>query len=115
MKTLLNTTVYKCEFCSKKLFRKFAMEHHEKYCNYKLENQPACASCQFLKETTNDIFSDDGNYVVKKAKAFECTKLNKMLYPLKVVAKGLLERYPETFAEQELMPHNCEHKKFYGI
>ena len=116
MTTTENVTVYGCDFCKKKLFRKHAMERHEKYCLGKPENQPACSGCVFLKETTVDISTGSdyhGEEGYRAVKAFECTKLEKLLYPIKVLQKGLVERYPETFQDQELMPNKCEHTKFY--
>lgn len=108
------TTVYFCDYCKKKLFRKHAMEHHEKFCNKKPENETACQYCAHLKETTNTVESNigdpyNGGGIEITVKAFECTKLNKMLYPLKVVRTGRLEKNPEWFEEQELMPNKCEH------
>lgn len=109
-----NVTVYRCEHCNKKLFKKQAMELHEKWCSKNPSNAKACSLCSFLKETTIEYTVERYNgfgdaSIDKKAKAFQCTKLNKMLYPLKVQKLGLDKKYPETFETQEPMPKECEH------
>lgn len=110
MKTKTNVTLYICDHCKKKLLRKWAMEKHEKYCGANPENRRACEGCQHLEETTVEVIYE-GIYQdrIVKSKAFRCKALEKMLYPLKVEQRGLLEKYPETFEDQEPMPRTCEH------
>ena len=36
-----------------------------------------------------------------------------MLYPIKVLRLDLVNRFPETFEGQELMPNKCEEVKYY--
>lgn len=114
MKIIENITLYKCEFCGKKLFIKQAMQRHEVKCNKNPENIPACFGCKFLEQTTNESRENHSEYgeVTQGWKAFRCTKLDKMLYPAKVVHKGILERYPESFEGQEQMPKECEYYSF---
>jgi hypothetical protein len=109
-----NVTVYKCGHCKKKLFVKGAMLRHETNCNYNPANFAKCSGCCHLSEIKIPYTKEgyDGYYQSeesREAKGFFCEKLNKKLYPFKVVRKGLLEKYPETFADQEQMPVSCEH------
>lgn len=69
--------------------------------------------CSFLEEFEVGIESSEG--YVKTSKSFRCKKLDKILYPVKVVRLGLLEKYPETFDGQELMPVDCEHFEIMGL
>ena len=113
MKVQENVTVYKCDFCKKKLLRKHAMIKHEEHCGHNPKNHSACQGCIFLKqksETFEGYGHDYGNeYYVK---TFFCEKLNKGVYPHKVVKKGLLQKYPETFVDQIKMPTKCEHWRY---
>jgi len=112
MKIKTNVTLYICEHCGKKMFRKYAMEQHEKWCSLNPENRRACEGCEHLQETTIEVSYGhyDGSVTYHNAKAFRCTKLDKLLYPLKVEQRGLLEKYPETFEDQQPMPKTCEYK-----
>lgn len=107
MKTIENITVYQCEFCKRKMYRKHAMVAHEIRCTMNPENIAKCSGCEFLKEITHTYGYGDTEYE-RSSKAFLCTKLNKMLYPAKVVHKGLLQKHPVTFDGQEQMPKECE-------
>ncbi len=113
MKTIENATIYKCDFCPKYLMKKYALVKHEDLCEMNPKNHAACSGCEFMKETTVDVilYNHDYDYpepYTSKSKAFECTKLKKMLYPMKVVRKGLVKKYPETFKDQEPMPSKCD-------
>ena len=102
---------YKCDFCKKKLERQSAMIRHEDLCSCNPKNFSACSNCVHLVETTIDITRIGGEYgepYTTKSKSFHCKHFDKILYPMIVVRKGLLKRYPETFEEQELMPNKCE-------
>lgn len=115
MKIKKGVTVYRCDYCKKKMFRKGAMERHERLCDSNPENSKACSGCSFLQETTVEVYSGTdpyGDERTRDVKAFRCTKLDKMLYPLKVEQKGLVEKYPDTFEDQEPMPKECEHREF---
>lgn len=120
-----NITVYKCEHCTKKLFVKKAMELHEQWCNLNPDNFRICYECNHLErvniEYEKDIQRLGANLGVifdtetRKASGFKCTKLNLLLYPLKVEKKGLPDLYPETFDEQYPMKKECEHFKTKDI
>ena len=125
MKVRENITVYACDHCKKKMFVRKAMELHEKWCYMNPDNQKACSGCLHLEETEieyeaicNSFGEDygvifDSHTETRKAKGFKCNQLNKILYPLKVEKKGLVQKFPETFENQEPMPRECEHQKFF--
>lgn len=115
MKVKTGQTVYYCDHCKKKHLRKKAMEKHEKWCASNPDNRRACEGCMHLAETTIEVYYGNDPYggeKMREAKAFKCMKLGKMLYPLKVEERGLVDRYPETFEEQEPMPKECEHMEY---
>ena len=95
MKITLNHTLYHCDFCKKKLFRKHAMEKHEKACGANPENKHPCHTCSF--------FAGKPTY--------KCTALDIYLYSKSAKEKGLLQKYPEMFEEKEMMPFECDKYK----
>lgn len=115
MEVIENTTIYKCNFCPRYLRKKHAMIKHEDLCIYNPKNHSACSSCKFLKEVEGSYemrHPEHGGNFTMTTKAFVCEKFGKKLYPFKVIRKGLLEKYPETFEGQELMPNKCSEFKF---
>lgn len=115
MITKENITIYICQFCKKYLQRKHAMENHEIHCGHNPKNYSACSGCVHLKQTEKEYSIGcryDGEPIDRKSISFQCTKLNKELYPYKVIKKGLLEKYPETFEGAELMPSKCEFQQY---
>ncbi len=116
MKIKENITLYSCDYCKKKLQVKHAMIRHEEFCYLNPKNTPACSGCDFLKEIQktiyfNSLYNPDSESS-RIVKAFNCTKLNKELYPLSALRRDLPSKYPETFEDAELMPNNCEHFSF---
>lgn len=116
MTTIENVTIYKCDFCKKELKRKHAMNNHEKQCNCNPENFKACTNgCVFLEkekivlyfETYHHIDHGEEYREVEK-EVFKCTKFDKLMYPYSIEKRGLPDRYPSTFEEQEAMPKTCE-------
>lgn len=107
-----NITVYICQHCKKRMFRKHAMELHELSCYSNPENFRACSACINLQEIPASYWVDgwDGGREVK-TKGFRCTKLDKILFPYKVEKMGLNTTYPESFEGQEPMPNICEHQQ----
>ncbi len=102
-------TVYKCEYCGKNLLVKHAAIKHEKWCTKNPDNWPKCDGCIFISEVKieiPDVWSDGDTRLVN---GFKCKKLQKNMYPKKAEKKGLIEKYPETFADQIPMPKECEH------
>lgn len=115
MKTLENKTVYRCDFCSKKLFVKSAMVKHETYCSHNPVNHKACTLCKHISKTTYEYSPGDdysGEPVIMTAAAFRCSALNKLVYPTKVERLGLVKQYPDQFEDQIPMPKECD--KFEG-
>jgi hypothetical protein len=112
-----NVTVYQCEHCKKKMFRKHAMERHIDFCTYNPKNFTACSGCAHLDEIKIEYSVDHYFYVEvqRKSNGFRCKKLDKTLYPLKAKRLGLPEKYPETFEDQELMPRECEFAEYHGL
>lgn len=103
-------TVYNCDFCHKLYLVKTSCEKHELHCGSNPANFSACSGCVHLKEKEGVVYYDNPfGERSASVKQFECEKIGKMLYPHKVVKKGLLEKYPETFFDQEKMPVTCEH------
>lgn len=107
-----NITVYICQHCKKRYFKKHAAELHEPMCYSNPENVRACSHCVNLEETTNTYYWDTWNGEASRTvKAFKCKILEKMMYPFKAEKKGLIDKYPESFEEQIPMPKTCEHFK----
>lgn len=112
-----NITLFICEFCKKKLFVKQAMKRHEVKCSKNPDNFSACTDCSNLEEKPIEYtrFGFNGyseTEEIIKTHTFHCKKLNKDIYPAAVLHKGLPEKYPETFFEQEVMPTECEHFEY---
>lgn len=83
---------------------------HEKWCNKNPENYHDCWGCLNLHMIDKPLIIDENNQVLYKTNSFRCIKLNKNLYPYIVNKKKLLEKYPETFKDQELMPSICKER-----
>lgn len=121
MKIKENTTIYQCDFCNRKMFKKHAMIAHELWCNSNPENFRACSGCKYLEEKQVEYSYNiptvgqglgiifDGKTITKKTTGFRCNKLNKDIYPFKAEKLNLPYKYPETFEGQEPMPKICEH------
>ena len=109
-----NITVYKCEFCKKKLYRKHAMLKHEDLCNNNPKNFKACIYCKFLEKIQIDAHWNFGNpeYVEnsKQVDVSKCNKLDKLMFPFSIERRKLHERF-DTYSDQEPMPVNCESKE----
>lgn len=117
MKTIENVTFYKCDFCKKELKRKHAMTNHEIRCNCNPLNFRACTNgCLFLEREVIDVdfisHYDYENgvsiYKTKQVNSFKCTKFDKIMYPFVIEKSNALEKYPETFENQEAMPKKCK-------
>lgn len=107
-------TVFQCDFCDKRLFRKNAMINHELVCSQNPINKDACLGCSFCQEIEKEIYidcawSEDG-YYTKTVKSFKCTKLDQLMYPHKAIK--IQNNYPESFEDEVLMPVECEHHEF---
>jgi len=113
MKTKPNVTLYICQHCRKPYQVKHACERHEPICIKNPEYKSACGGCTFCQEVEKEYYFDayDGEHT-KVTKGFLCTKLNQKMYPPKVVRKGILDNYPESFEGEVCMPKECEHFEF---
>lgn len=113
MKTTKNVTIYQCDFCKKKLYRKHAMVKHEDLCNNNPKNFKACMDCKYLEKIQMDVSWQNGNPEsedIKQVDVFNCTKLDKLMFPFSIERKGLHKKY-DTYSDQEPMPVNCESKE----
>lgn len=112
MKTEVKT-IYTCDYCKKTYFRKHACEKHELWCNSNPKNKKACSGCVNLIKVEINVENNHPEYASTFLffDAFKCTVFDKLLYPTIVQRKGLLDRYPETFEDQEPMPTECDKKK----
>lgn len=115
MKTIENVTLYKCDFCNKELKRSHAMIKHEKYCFSNPENYRPCNSCDHLEYKEGESFEvhfvaggDFDTRFEKDPHYFYCNKFQKKLYNIIAEKRNLLEKYPETFEDQEPMPKECD-------
>jgi len=120
-------TLFKCDFCSKELKRKHAMISHEKNCGRNPNNHKACFNgCKHLVQVEEMIWFDNPGYHPdynddegerRKVKVFKCELLEKLMYPFNIEKRGLPEKYPSTYEDQEPMPKNCdkfeEHEYFF--
>lgn len=105
-----DVTVYICDHCKKKLFRKHAMINHELICDKNPINNKACFGCIHLQTEEVEYSrgcSYDGDIDWATAGCFKCTKFNKLMYSWSAEKKNLPEKYPETFEDQKRMPNKC--------
>jgi hypothetical protein len=116
MKVKENVTIYECDFCKKNYRVKTACEKHENFCYKNPTNTPKCSGCNHLEEYQKEIWYDTfGGERMMKRKAFRCKAQGIGLYPLKVLRGDMLNRYPETFADEILMPNKCDFFKDYNF
>lgn len=119
MKTIENVTIYKCDFCSKELKRKYAMEKHEKQCNCNPVNlRPCLNNCHHLERKPvvlgigrEDYFS--GEEITKEYNGFFCSLKNEYLVHPKAEHKNEFIKSEPTYdindfeIFQKSMPKNC--------
>lgn len=117
MKVLENITIFRCDYCFKEMKRKHSMVNHELICDKNPNNQKACHFCKNLEVIEKEVFfenpyyhpdynDDDGEW--KSVKVFRCILFDKLMYPYSIEKRGLPNKYPDTFDEQEPMPIVCE-------
>lgn len=113
MRTITNTTIYKCDHCSKTYQVKKWCDHHEQWCTKNPDNIAKCSGCTYLVEKEKDIYRDgyDGEYTTI-SKSFFCNKKQIEVYPLKVAKMSLPERYPDYFEGAIQMPKECDDFEF---
>jgi len=115
MKTLENKTVYKCDYCNKKLFVKHAMEKHEKYCGSNPDNDRVCSFCDHMERNTIEYYYDryDGEHS-GTSNGFYCNKLESFIYPPFIEGKPVFYKNPEQFEDQIPFRRQCEHYHAFG-
>jgi len=117
MKIIENITIYKCDFCRKKLERNHAMEKHENTCVLNPKNKKECnKGCIHLSMVDikipfnrgyDDINGEERQEFEKKS-VFKCSKFDKLMYPYKIESKNLPYKYPDTYEGQVAMPKDCD-------
>lgn len=109
MKTSI-VTLYTCDHCKKKLFRKHSMEKHEENCDENPKNKKACYGCIHFQDHNVEYYTwgyeEDQEH---QSHCHRCAKFDKLMYSWKAEKRGLPEKYPETFEDQEPMPKDCRH------
>lgn len=82
MKTIKNTTIYKCIYCGKIYVRKFYAEKHHFRCKNNPKNIGICHSCNNIEEKyfSVDCFNQHSEWVSEK-KSLYCTKKKIYLKP----------------------------------
>ena len=112
-----DVTVFICDHCNKKLFRKHAMVNHEETCIKNPKNSKACfEGCVHLRTEEVEVhigYDYDGDTQTKNSGCFNCVKLKKLMYSFRAEQLGLPEKYPHDFVDQEKMPHECRHFTAY--
>jgi len=111
-----NVTVYKCEHCNKKMFRKHAMIRHEKLCRSNPDNYRICFECSNLTGVRYPVIVDT-EFVDKELvmfKGFKCTKLDCMLYTYKAEKMEIHKKY-DNFKNQKPMLKECEYFQGYSM
>jgi len=111
-----NVTVYQCEHCKKKLFRKHAMEKHEKNCGADPQNQRVCSLCDFMVRKNIEYYYDcwDGEHT-GTSNGFYCNRLGKFMYPNFIENKPFFKENPEQFEEQIPFKKECEYYTLGGV
>ena len=106
--TVKDTTVYKCDFCSKKLFVKGAMERHEINCFHNPVNQRPCFSCNHLEKKETILYDDSpmGGEIERKVSLLYCSAKKIFLYTPKNERKGNWFDLGDELNEK--MPTECE-------
>lgn len=105
------TTIYKCEHCGKKQFRKCDMSRHEKWCKKKPENKHKCFQfCVYLKKDTEEI-EGTGNIWEERGNVtrctFTCEKTMQRMYSFIAERRGIPMHDGEV-----RMPTECD--MYYG-
>ena len=113
---IINKPHYECDFCGKKYFSiGWIKRHEDKLCSSNPKNLDKCSGCKFaVKKVVTMTFDReyaDPDYPTyeKQVNTYNCSKLNKEMYPFKAAAMSLPTRFPETFEGKTQMPNQCKH------
>lgn len=118
MKEKKGVTVYKCDYCNKKLFRKHAMFSHEIKCKQNPLNIRACFDCSMCEKVEikfePEIQTYHNNNDLTKSHSFKCLSKNIFMFPPKMEhSEGGLPSYvlhEGLEIDQEKMPILCNIK-----
>ena len=105
--------VYKCEHCKKNGLSKHKMVQHENQCTKNPINFHPCFTCinfDVTEESHEEHYEGGGNDLTRwiKSEYWECKKHKICLHTRRAEVKGLINKYPESFIDTELMPSECE-------
>jgi hypothetical protein len=106
-----NTTIYKCEYCSKVYqLKTFAVNHHLK-CRKNPENISKCSEfCTHLIKDEFEVLKS--NYYTEwceNISMFKCSKLDKYVKPR--WASDIVDYFCSEIPEVEKQPKECNHYK----
>ena len=116
MKIKENITVFVCDHCGKKMFRRHAMEKHEIYCGQNPENDRACSYCDYMERREIKYYYDgyDGEHS-GKSNGFYCIKIEKYIYPPFIEGSPVFYNHPEQFEDQIPFKKECENLTVCGM
>ncbi len=107
MKTIKNTTIYKCKYCSKIYVRKHYAEKHHLRCKEHPDNKGVCHWCTYIEHKEFYVYcSYQGMDSEEKRKSLYCSKKDIYLKP-RWSAKDI-EAYFCDLPEVEKMPLRCD-------
>ena len=115
---LIETTIFICDFCGKKQFRKSDMTKHEKWCKKNPQNKHKCFEfCKHLVKSREHY--EQGDFTGFKT-IFTCSKLNQEMYSsiaerrkLPVITDGVTVRMPlECEHYTDTNPAYCDHPDY---
>ena len=83
-------TIYKCEFCKKKYFRKYACISHEDFCFHNPVNDRPCFHCRHLCKMEKTIYFDnpDGSESESKYSFLYCEAKREFIHSPQTELKG---------------------------
>ncbi len=109
MKVKTDITIFQCDYCNKKMFRKHSMVKHEQYCGGNSKNWRACSNCEIMErrpiEYYYDTYDGEGSGT---SKGFYCNKLETFMYPPFIEGRAVFTKYPEQFENQIPFKKECE-------
>lgn len=105
MKTILNRTIYRCEFCSKYRLTRAAAVRHELFCRHNPNNQHRCFGCQFLSVENKIVGIDkEGAPLLSGHQHFTCAKTGQDMYTYIAERRRMLDK----LGNVERMPLTCD-------
>jgi len=107
---IIETTIYKCEFCNKIYQLKPWAIKHELGCSKNPDNNRPCFHCDYFEKIPFELGEDHpecGEYMVR-LNLLHCSKRNVFLYPPQVEFKK--NAYDLEDECNEPMPKSCEYK-----